>query len=511
MRPDATAALEYLFHPRSIAVCGAFHHPYRWWLREYYIDSFLNAGYAGQLYLVDPRRGEIAGLPIYGSLTDVSGPVDHVVCCVSREKAPRLLEECRDIRVKTIQIFTAGFAETGEPEDAALQEKLVDIARSGGIRIIGPNCMGLYYPRGGISFCSDFPTEPGPIGLLCQSGGNTTHVTRLAAARGLRFSKVVSYGNACDINECDLLEYMAADAETGVIAAYVEGTRHGARFLQALTNAAAAKPVVVFKGGYTAGGARATASHTGALAGSETTWDGLLKQAGAIRVYTVEEMVDMLMALLRVKPPRGLNVCAVGNGGGSSVMTTDVCEQAGLRMIPLPAGIRDRLKAFIPLEGSMLRNPIDAVPLVPIQRDGTFDGRPVPSWEDALKAVKVERGDRSWGDFLDIIKDWRELDLVLFHYSVDINPMVITDWRMGTAVGRMVVGVRSCQLPKAVILHALANEVSQQAMRGAERMCREAGLPLFFSMPGAVKAIRRLIDYDREHPGMVAKAQDLQK
>ena len=511
MRPNGTQPLEYIFRPHSIAVCGAFTHPFRWWLKEYYIDPFVKHGYPGQLYLVDPSGGEIGGFAMYPGLTDIPVPVDYVVCCISAPKTPGLIEECCNIGVRVVQIFTAGFAETGEREGIELQNKLVKIARPSGMRIIGPNCMGLYYPGGGLSFCTDFPLEPGPIGLLCQSGGNTTYITRLAADRGLRFSKSISYGNACDINECDLLEYMVADPETKVIAAYIEGTEDGKRFVQALTHAASVKPVVVFKGGYTEGGKRATASHTGAMAGSDNVWDGLLKQAGAIRVYSVEEMVDMLMALVRMKPPPGLNVCAVGNGGGSSVLTTDECERAGLRMVPIPPETRERLKAFIPLAGSMLRNPIDTVPLVPIQRDGTFDGQPVPSWEDAVKAVKVERGDRAWGDFLAIIEDWHEVDLLLFQYSVDINPMSITEWRMGTAVGRMVAAARKCQLPKAIVLQMMANEGSQRALDRAQKMCREAGLPLFLSMRGAVTAIRRLIDYNREHQGMVGRAQGLEE
>jgi len=503
MSPRPGESLEYIFHPRSIAVCGAFTHPFRWWLQEYYIDPFVLGGYQGQLYLVDPRGGEISGRPIYRSLAEIPGPVDHVVCCVGAHKTPALVQEAGDAGAKVVQIFTAGFAETGEPEDIALQNSLVEIARPSGMRIIGPNCMGLYYPRGGLSFSTNFPTEAGPIGLMCQSGGNTTYLTRLAADRGLRFSKVVSYGNACDINECDLLEYMASDPETKVIAAYIEGTREGARFLDALKAAAGAKPLVVFKGGYTEGGGRATASHTGSLAGSDAVWDGVLRQAGAIRVYSIEEMVDMLTALLRMEPPLGVNVCAVGNGGGSSVLATDECERAGLRVPPIPAGTRDRLKAFIPLAGSMLRNPIDGGFLIVLHNDGTFNGVAVPDWREELGHVTVRPGDGGWGDFLAAIEDWPEIDLVLFHYSLDINPIAITEWRIGTAVGLMVTGAKACRLPKAVVLQMLANEGSVRAVQAALRVCDEANLPIFFSLRGAAKAIRRLIDYNREHPGMV--------
>ena len=174
------------------------------------------------------------------------------------------------------------------------------IARQGNMRVIGPNCLGLFYPAGRIGLSPDLPMEPGPVGFLCQSGGNVTFMARHAASRGLRFSKIVSYGNACDIDECDLLDYFASDPETKVIAAYIEGTHDGGRLLPVLRRAAAAKPVVVFKGGFSPDGERAASSHTGSLAGADAVWDGLLRQVGAVRVFSIEEMVDMLVALLRV-------------------------------------------------------------------------------------------------------------------------------------------------------------------------------------------------------------------
>jgi len=501
----AAASLESLFHPRSIAVCGSFNHPFRWWLRDYYIDPFLQAGYDGPLYLVDAKgTGDVAGLPVHRSLADLPEPVDYVVCCMSAEKTPTLLEECRDKGVKTVQIFTAGFAEAGDPEATALQDRLVEIARPSGIRIIGPNCMGVYYPKGGLSFSTSFPNEPGPIGLMCQSGGNTTYITRLAAYRGLRFSKVVSYGNACDIDECDLLEYMTGDPETKVIASYIEGTRDGPRFVEALTRAASVKPVVVFKGGHTRAGSRATASHTGALAGSESTWDALLRQAGAIRVYSAEETVDMLMALVRMRPPKGARVCVVGNGGGSSVMATDECEQAGLTMAPIPTEVTERLTSFIPPVGHMLRNPIDCVYLIPTQRDGTFAGEPVPDWRDIVKNTEVKPGDKGWGDFLQVIEEWQGVDAILFQYSIDINPFVITPWRIGTAAGLMVAGARACSLPKAMVVHMLADNDSTGAWATAVDLCKEAELPLFFSLRSATVAIRRLVDYGARRPEVLA-------
>ncbi len=199
----------------------------KFWMRQLYFDALIRSGYPGRIYLVNPRGGELDGHPIYRTLTEVPGAVDHVVASIPARFTPALMEECRAKGVKVVHMFASGFAETGEPDRIELQNRLVEIARRGNMRIIGPNCLGIYYPGGRIGLSPDFPQEPGPVGYLCQSGGNADFMVRLAVTRGLRFSKVVSYGNACDINECDLLDYYADDPETEVIAAYIEGITDG--------------------------------------------------------------------------------------------------------------------------------------------------------------------------------------------------------------------------------------------------------------------------------------------
>ena len=355
--------LEYVFSPRSMAVVGLSPDPHGTWLNQVYLQAPLDAGFNGPVYPVNLKGGYIGKLRVYASLRDVPGPVDYVISCVPARHTPALLEDCRAAGVKVVQLYTAGFSETGQGEGIELQNQLLEIARRGRLRLIGPNCMGVYCPSSGMSFSLDFPKEPGNIGLLCQSGGNAIYLIRSGTARGLRFSKAISYGNACDLNECDILEYLADDPETKVIAAYLEGTTDGRRFADVLAKAASAKPVVIYKGGYTEAGSRAAASHTGAMAGSQAVWDGVIRQAGAIRVNSIEEMADTLMALLRMKPPRGLNTCVVGVGGGASVLASDELEKAGLKLPPIPAPIQERMQQIIPPAGGMLRNPIDAFPL----------------------------------------------------------------------------------------------------------------------------------------------------
>jgi acetate---CoA ligase (ADP-forming) len=500
--------IEYIFHPRSIAIVGISADPPKLWIKRLYLESLLKNEYPGRVYLVNPKGGEMDGLPVYRRVKDIPGPVDHVVISVPAAHTPEIMEECRDIGVKVAHVFSSGYAETGESDRVELQNRLVAIARQGNMRIIGPNCLGIFYPRGKIGLSPDLPMEPGSIGFLCQSGGNVTFMARHAAARGLRFSKIVNYGNACDINECDLLEYFASDLETKVIAAYIEGAHDGVRLLKVLKHAAAAKPVVVFKGGFSPDGLRAAASHTGSLAGADTVWDGLLKQVGAIRVYSIEEMVDMLVALLRVKPPKGMNVVVIGHGGGASVMATDEMSRAGFRLIPIPENVRSRLKEFVDLANSMLRNPLDI---------GTGF---VP---DAMELIK-NMGNRQPADFLreiaasggmpranrlnELLKQWPGLDLVVYHHGFDISPVPVERSRAPGGPGSILLAANGCELPKALVLHSVGNDNSFQASIDLRGLAADLGLPLFLSMRGAALALRKFVDYSTAYPERLAGLVD---
>jgi hypothetical protein len=311
---------------------------------------------------------------------------------------------------------------------------------------------------------------------------------------------VVSYGNACDINECDLLDYFADDPETEVIAAYIEGVTDGRRFAQALKKAASVKPVVIFKGGYTEGGLRAAASHTGSLAGTDAVWDGIIRQAGAIRVYSVEEMVDMLVALLRMTPPEGPNTCVIGVGGGASVMATDEIERAGLRMARMPPEIRDQLKEFIDLANSMLRNPIDAGPVA--SQDGVDlllgigNARPM----DALRERATLEIGGGWKRLRDVLREWPDLDLVVFQHGFDIAPVPVDEYVVAGGAGPMILAARQFDLPTAVVLHSITNDNSWRASAELRALCADLGIPLFLSMRGAATSIRRLMEFHRAHP-----------
>ena len=349
--------LDALFHPASVAVVGASDDKASF--GYHYLRHLIDYGFRGPVYPVNPRSETIQGLKAYPSLSKTPGPVDFVICSIPSGKLLDLLDDCRQKGVKFIHLFTAGFSETGRAQSAALEREVLQKARALGIRLVGPNCMGLYVPGQGMSFDYGLPHEAGLVSAIYQSGGGASEFVRHSSVRGLRCSKVVTYGNALDLNECDFLEYLAEDTETMVAAAYIEGIKDGRRFFKALRKLASVKPVVVLKGGRGKAASRATSSHTASLAGSSTVWQAAVRQAGAVPVRSLEEIVDAVLALYYLPPLRSLRVGVAGGGGGRSVLAADACEDAGLDVVPLPESMRLQLKEQAPQIWDWLGNPVD--------------------------------------------------------------------------------------------------------------------------------------------------------
>jgi len=349
--------LEEILHPRAVAVVGASENPtaYGYLFTRYLLDY----GYRGRVYPVNPNCSEVLGIKAYPSLRDIPGSVDYVICCIPASGVLDMLKDCPQKGVKGVHLLTARFGETGRRDATELEGEILKQAKRRGIRLIGPNCMGIYYPREGLSFGYDFPTEPGSVGAAFQSGGASTILIRLASLRGIRFSKVISYGNALDYNESDFLDYFSQDPETKIILSYIEGAKDGRRFIKALRNAASVKPVIVIKGGRGKSGTRAVASHTAALAGSIKIWEAVIAQAGAISAQNLDEMTDLAVSFYFLPPIRGVRVGIAGGGGGPSVLSADECEEAGLDVIPLPSEVREEVKNKAPILLDWVGNPAD--------------------------------------------------------------------------------------------------------------------------------------------------------
>jgi acyl-CoA synthetase (NDP forming) len=348
--------LEFLFHPRSIAIVGASTMPGP---GSGFLAAIKEGSFKGPLYPVNPKADEIQGLKCYPSLSDVPGKIDYIISSVPASIVPQLLEDCGSKGVKAIHFFTAGFSETGDEGRAEMEQQILRRARELGIRIVGPNCLGLCSPESGLSFMPDIPAEPGPVAMISQSGANAGDFSRSGSSRGLRYSKVISYGNALDLDESDFFDYCAQDKATEVIASYIEGVKDGRRFLAALRKAAAAKPVIILKGGRTEAGGRATLSHTGSLAGGLRVFDAACRQAGALRVDSMDDLVDGTVAFRFVKDLPGPRAAIVGVGGGHSVLAADAVAAAGLEAPPLPDKTQRALAEFTPIAGTSVRNPVD--------------------------------------------------------------------------------------------------------------------------------------------------------
>jgi len=357
---DINQKIEYLFHPKSIAIVGVSPDTTRVVGGRVFLNALINYDYKGRLYLVNRGGGEVHGLKLYDNVKDIPDTVDYVISAIPATFTPQLLLDCASKGVKAVHIFSAGFSEITDKKGDNLESQIKNIVRQTGIRVIGPNCMGLYYPKTRLTFLPESPTQSGPVGFMAQSGLNSNIAILEGSTRGVYFSKAISYGNACDLNECDFLEYFMHDPETKIIAGYIEGAHDGDRFIKILKEAAAVKPVILYKAGNTDYGAGAVASHTGTLAGSNKVWEGLLKQAGVIQVYSMEELLDAVLPFIYMSPPKEKNLGLIGMGGGGVVQAADECAEAGLRIPPLPLDIRQKLEGIYNSEtGASFRNPVD--------------------------------------------------------------------------------------------------------------------------------------------------------
>ena len=270
-----------------------------------------------------------------------------------------LIDECASGKARFLHLFTGRFSETGDESAAHLEREIEAKAKAAGVRILGPNGMGVYHPAGGVSFRPDLPRTAGAVAMVSQSGNNAVEVIVRGHARGLRFGKVANYGNGMDLTPGRLLAYLAEDPETAVIGGYIEGVADGRGFFEGLRAAAARKPVIIHKSGRTSAGAMSAASHTAALAGAAELWPAMLRQAGAIEARNQEQLVDLLLAASLLPRAAGTNVAVVGGGGGRSVQSADACEENGLTVVPLPPALRDQVRAKAPALADWIGNPVD--------------------------------------------------------------------------------------------------------------------------------------------------------
>lgn len=355
-----------LFAPSTVAVVGAS--ASKATMGNTFMRRIREFGFAGEIYPIHPTAPEIDGVKAWPSLAATPQAVDYCFIVVAASRVADVIRAgCG--RVRFAQVISSGFGEVAE--GAALQQDLLAAARETGCRIVGPNCLGMYSPRGGLTFVEGASTTPGAVGVVTQSGGLGTDIVTRGQRRGIAFSGVVTAGNCADVSAPELLEHYLADPHTQVLGAYLEQVRDGRRLFEALRAAKAARPVVILKGGRSAQGARAAASHTGALAGNDRVWPALARQTGCVLVDTLDEFLDVLLALQCLAPRRERpteRIVLFGNGGGTSVLACDDFARRALTLRAFEPATVEALRALQLPPGTSIDNPIDA-PVATLRQD----------------------------------------------------------------------------------------------------------------------------------------------
>jgi len=449
-------SLETFFNPQSVAVVGASREEGK--TGHEILASLLRDGFGGKVFPVNPNAAEVEGLTCYPDLGSIGEVPSLVVVVVPAKIVPAVMEQCAAVGTKAVIIITAGFKEVGA-EGKALEEQVVGIARRAGIRVIGPNCLGIMVPshRLNASFGGDLPAVGG-TGYLSQSGALLAAILDMANANGIGFSTLVSIGNKADVDELDVIKALGDDADTKVIAGYLESITHGDAFVREAERISGTKPILLVKSGGTEAGAAAASSHTGSLAGGEAAYEAVFERAGVIRCTSIKEQFDLAQAFAQQPLPKGPRVAVITNAGGPGIMAADAVERKGLEFAALSDETVAALAEGLP-RAANIHNPIDVL------GDALAD-----RYELALRAA---------------LDDPRVDSLLVL-----LTPQAMTD---SSATAEVVVKAAGETPGKPVFACFLGAGKVQEAIR----ILREGGIPPYDSPESAVTALRVMTDYVR--------------
>lgn len=449
-------SLESFFNPRSVAIVGASRQKGK--VGYEILVNMITAGYKGKIFPVNPKADTIEGFKCYHDLESIGQVPELVIIIVPAEVVPAVMQQCSKLKVKSVIIITAGFKEVGQ-QGRRLEEQIIQIAKQSGIRIIGPNCLGVIAPanRLNASFGGELPAE-GVIGYVSQSGALLAAILDMANANGIGFSKLVSIGNKADVDELDVIEALGEDGDTKVITGYLESITDGSNFVRQAEKISQEKPILLIKSGGTDAGAKAASSHTGSLAGGETAYESAFARAGVIRCNSIKQQFDYAVAFAYQPLPAGPRVAVITNAGGSGIMAADAIERQGLVFAKLTDETIKKLAAGLP-SAANLYNPIDVL-------------------GDAL-ADRYEFA-------LDVVLDDPNVDIVL----VLLTPQAMTD---SAATAQAVVQIVNQKPTKPVLACFLGAGKVEKGMR----ILREGKIPHYDSSESAVTTIKVMTDYVR--------------
>jgi acetyltransferase len=459
-------SLEKFFNPGSVAIVGASQTKGK--VGYEILTNMVSAGYKGDIFPVNHKAKTIENLTCYPNLETIGKTPDLVIIIIPAKFVPSIMQECVKIGVKSVIIITACLKEIGE-EGRKLEQQIIQIAKHGGIRVIGPNCLGVIAPSSNLnaSFAGDLPKK-GTIGYLSQSGALLAALLDIANAHGSGFSKLVSIGNKADIDELDLIEAFGEDPDTKVIAGYLENITDGNSFVEEAERISHSKPIILIKSGSTAAGAKAASSHTGSLAGAETAYEAVFERSGVIRCNSIREQFDYAQAFANQPLPAGNSIAVITNAGGPGIMAADAIEKEGLTFAKLTDETRKKLADGLP-PAANIHNPIDVL-------------------GDAL-ADKYEFA-------LDVVLDDPNVDAIL----VLLTPQAMTE-AVGTA--EAMAKILSKKGKKPVFASFIgANQVAESI-----DVLRSSGIPQYDSPESAVRTIKTMVDYVkwRSRPKRVIK------
>jgi acyl-CoA synthetase (NDP forming) len=429
--------------------------------------SLRTSGYAGNLYPINPNTREIDGANTYPDVNSVPERLDLVVITVPAAVVPRVLEDCVTAKARNVQICTSGFSETGTEEGRLLDNTIREIIQRGNLRVLGPNCMGFHIPSARFRMFEELELAPGPVAFISQSGGQARAFLLHGPESGIGFSKAFSYGNALAIDAPDFVDYLTNDPETGIICMYLEGIRDGRRLLDLVKRVNPEKPVIAWKAGLTDPGARASASHTGSLKGDKQVWNAFFKQTGAVRVDTLDELLDATMSFLCLQPTDRARAAVLGIGGGATVANGDTCGREGIETPTLSEATLKGMSEYILLVNQGLANPLD------------------------IPAALADPGALS--RTLGLVTEDPEIDLVILCVAAEF---LAGAW--GDAMG----GFKKCLSEFAQgysggkpIVVAIEDEGYFCDAERCTRELREAGITVFPSLARACRALRRFAGY----------------
>jgi len=350
--------IDAIFNPEAIAVIGASAEEKK--VGHAVLKNLIQQGYTGKLYPVNPAKEEILSLKCYSSVSEIPDKIDLAVIVIPAKAVAEALKDCGKAGVKGIVIISAGFKEVGG-EGVLREKELVEIVRSYGMKMVGPNCLGVINTRNKMnaSFAADM-LPPGRVSMFSQSGALGVAIIDWALDNNFGFSKFVSFGNKADLNETDFLEYFAKDTETDVILGYIEDVVNGRRFLDVASEVTKIKPVIIIKSGSTEAGARAASSHTGALAGSDRAFHEAFRKAGIIRAYGIQDLFDTAEMFISKRLPKGKRLLIVTNAGGPGIIAADTSDKLGIKLDPMTRESIDAIADKLPSSAS-LYNPVDII------------------------------------------------------------------------------------------------------------------------------------------------------